>query len=203
MTASGPADPFQTKPSFFKRLFGASKGASTEGLASSPTPSPSEPASASPDEVTVEGRSVEDVLAQLHALGITEIDEATLRGSIGDKHPNVIKVIVERERKIVRRSSSTRTVADEAAVLATGERVNATITSVSEVDPAAGTSASLLIGLSIHRAGEQDTAVIVQADPSANLRHLLFPGATLPVRIDPADPQRLGVDWANAEGTAG
>jgi hypothetical protein len=130
--------------------------------------------------------------------------KATLRASIGDKHPNDIKVVVERTRKTVARDRSTTTlVTDDATVLTTGTRFDATVTSVSEVDPAAGTAGALRVGLSIKMPGGPDTTEIVLTDPPADRRHLLFPGATLPVRIDPVDAHRLGIDWANAKGAAG
>jgi hypothetical protein len=212
MSTSGPADPFDTKPGFFKRLFGSQKPAA-EALADPPDApvDPPEPlarssiaVSAAPDMVTVEGHSVEDVLAQLRARGVTEVDEATLRASIGDKHPNDIKITVERTRRtVVRERDTANVVTDDATVLTTGTPFDAIVTSVSEVDPAVGMAGALRVGLSIQMPGGQGTPEIVLTDPPADRRPLLFPGATLPVRIDPVDPHRLGIDWANAPGRAG
>jgi hypothetical protein len=107
MTAGGPADPFDTKQGFFKRLFGGRKPVPTDSAIGSAPPEPTDSPAVSTDqsqtteEITVEGSSVEEVLEQLGARGVTEVDESMLRSSIGDKHPSVIKVVVDRTRKTV------------------------------------------------------------------------------------------------------
>jgi hypothetical protein len=108
MTAGGPADPFDTKQGFFKRLFGGRKPVQAEPVPmGSAPPEPTDSPAVSTDqsqtteEITVEGSSVEEVLEQLRARGVTEVDESMLRSSIGDKHPSVIKVVVDRTRKTV------------------------------------------------------------------------------------------------------
>jgi len=194
MTEQGEQpDPFGQDRGILERFFGRPRKSARDRLVASAASRMASPETDDdPETVTVQGATIEEVIQKLREQGITEVDERTLRSSLGEKHPDVIRLSVRRS------STSVAARSDDPALLTIGLEAEGTITRVSEVDPSRADASDLILSMTVHRPGKDDVQAVVRADPPPDLRHLLYPGSRVPLRVDPADPTHIGIEWEAA-----
>jgi hypothetical protein len=154
--------------------------------------------------ITAMGRGVDDVEDQIREkldqagvhLTDEQIHEAIEHGSVLSASSSVVVGKAGASGNSLTINGKT---IDTEAILATGTEATATIESViqSPKPPAAGSSAGSMeiLVLQVSRPGEEPHRATTPNVVPDERRHLLYPGATLPVKVSRDDPDLVAVDW--------
>src|SRR5207244_13556316 len=121
MTEQGEQpDPFGQDRGILERFFGRPRKSARDRLVASAASRMAPPETDDdPETVTVQGATIEEVIQNLKEQGITEVDERTLRSTLGEKHPDVIRLSVRRS------STNAAARSDDPALLPIGREAQA------------------------------------------------------------------------------